>query len=373
VTKLPGVFISSTFYDLKQVRADLAEFIDGQLGYIFLASEHPSFPVNPDADAIENCRRRVEEDADIFVLVIGTRYGSVPPEATTSVTNLEYLTATAKSIPIFAFVQRDLLVHLTTWEKNPNADFTHAVDSPRLFEFIKLVRDEHKVWTFPFDTAQDIISALRRQLAYEVHRGLNLAAETRRQPALVGLSTRALRLATQQPFGWQGLLLSQLVREEVNAAADRRREYNAGIAYGTGEAVYESYVFTWLGSCTAEAERITEAVAFTIHDLLNRALAEDDVQSIAHGARQMGRAYSSALDWAARLRRAHVPEEWRTVTREKALWLDELLDSIDAFPSRMEDMIEAAATSDAPNSRKISFMWTFICRIWNGTTRSLTA
>ena len=58
---LPGVFISSTFYDLIQVRADLVGFVEGQLGYRPLASELPSFPVDPSADTIENCRRRVDE------------------------------------------------------------------------------------------------------------------------------------------------------------------------------------------------------------------------------------------------------------------------------------------------------------------------
>ena len=87
--------ISSTFYDLRQIRDDLRQFIEG-VGYRPLLSEHASFPIDPDATTIENCRRRVEQDADILVLVIGGRYGSIDATPNKSVTNLEYTSARHK-------------------------------------------------------------------------------------------------------------------------------------------------------------------------------------------------------------------------------------------------------------------------------------
>lgn len=83
--------VSSTFYDLRQIRADLAQFITNELGYVPLLSELPPFPVDPDLDTVANCRARVERDADIFVLVIGGRYGSIDDKTDKSITNLEFL------------------------------------------------------------------------------------------------------------------------------------------------------------------------------------------------------------------------------------------------------------------------------------------
>ena len=83
--------VSSTFYDLRQIRADLTEFIVDELGYEPLLSELNSFPVDPDATTIENCRRRVEEHADILILVVGGRYGSIDADTAKSITNIEYL------------------------------------------------------------------------------------------------------------------------------------------------------------------------------------------------------------------------------------------------------------------------------------------
>jgi len=77
----PCVMVSSTFYDLRQVRTDLENFLSRDLGYHPLLSEFASFPVDPDKTTVENCRRRVEKNADILVLVIGGRYGSVSHES----------------------------------------------------------------------------------------------------------------------------------------------------------------------------------------------------------------------------------------------------------------------------------------------------
>jgi hypothetical protein len=105
---LPKVFISSTYYDLKQIRSDLSDFIENSLGFQFLKSEHSSFPVNPDIDTIENCKEQVG-NCDIMVLIIGGRYGYIPIGEKKSVTNIEYLTAKINHKPIYIFVYREIL------------------------------------------------------------------------------------------------------------------------------------------------------------------------------------------------------------------------------------------------------------------------
>lgn len=87
----PAVFVSSTCYDLKQVRADLKAFIES-LGLEPVISEYDAFPVDPNVTTVENCLRVVDAKADIFVLIVGGRYGAVQDKGK-SVTNLEYLRA----------------------------------------------------------------------------------------------------------------------------------------------------------------------------------------------------------------------------------------------------------------------------------------
>src|SRR5207302_3934911 len=95
----PSIFVSSTCYDLSQLRLDLKRFIES-FGYDAIISESSAFPINPQATTIQNCINAVRDCADILVLVVGNRYGSSPPgESDRSITNLEYLEAKAKGIP----------------------------------------------------------------------------------------------------------------------------------------------------------------------------------------------------------------------------------------------------------------------------------
>lgn len=96
----PSIFVSSTCYDLSQVRLDLKRFIEA-LGYDAVISESNAFPVNPQTSTVENCLRAVRDRADILILIVGARYGTVVVDRDRSITNLEYLEAKAKGIPIY--------------------------------------------------------------------------------------------------------------------------------------------------------------------------------------------------------------------------------------------------------------------------------
>ena len=161
---VPSMFVSSTCYDLKQVRADLKGFIES-LGLNPVLSDYDSFPVDPDVSAVDNCLKVVDERADLFLLVVGGRYGSTIEQGK-SITNMEYLRARAKGIPVYAFVQKSILNILPVWKDNPEAEFKNIVDSPKLFEFVTSLTDSKGVWVFPFEVAQEITDTLRKQLAY---------------------------------------------------------------------------------------------------------------------------------------------------------------------------------------------------------------
>lgn len=69
----PRVFVSSTYYDLKHVRASLDLFIES-MGYDSILSEKGDIAYTHDRPLDDSCYRETET-ADIFVLIIGGRYG----------------------------------------------------------------------------------------------------------------------------------------------------------------------------------------------------------------------------------------------------------------------------------------------------------
>lgn len=86
------VFISSTYEDLKPFREKIIDFFeDGLPNIAFRGME--TMPAS-DMRPIDMCRRKVEE-SNVFILVIGKRYGWIPDDAAinpngVSITELEY-------------------------------------------------------------------------------------------------------------------------------------------------------------------------------------------------------------------------------------------------------------------------------------------
>jgi hypothetical protein len=253
---VPQVMISSTFFDLKQVRADLICAIE-ELGCKPLSSELPSFPIDPDADTIENCRRRVERDADILVLIIGGRYGFVDSRSARSVTNIEYLVARAKGIPIYTFVERRISALLPIWKANREADFASAVDDRRVFEFIEEVREQHKVWMREFEVAEEIVTALRWEFAHLALQGAQLikrAFNEREIEALNQLKGVPLKIALERPTSWTYALFAEVLIQEIESPKELAAQYRLGIAYGSFQYIDKSNLNQWLQSRMAELQ-----------------------------------------------------------------------------------------------------------------------
>lgn len=70
----PRVFVSSTFYDLKQVRADLERFIK-ELGYESILNERGNIAYGSIERLEEYCYKEVAL-CDIVIAIIGGRLGS---------------------------------------------------------------------------------------------------------------------------------------------------------------------------------------------------------------------------------------------------------------------------------------------------------
>lgn len=353
--------VSSTFYDLRQIRADLTTFIVDDLGYVPLLSELNSFPVDPDAATIENCRRRVEEDADILVLIVGGRYGSVDSKSARSVTNLEYLTARAKGIPVYAFVEKKVLAVVPVWRQNPDANFTGIVDDPRVLHFIDQVRSVDQVWTHEFETAQEIIDTLRMQLAYLMTEGLSwrqqLRQRSRESRILERLKSESLRLALERPLAWEYRLFSQVLADEVENWCDLKRDYQLGVVLGLGEYLALEDFHPWMQARMAELKRTVAAAVTLVNEVAPQAFGplgtHGDPETIVFVARRIGDVYRHLLEWAQMVRRAAVDERLTAVVTELAGFADGIIGQIESLGPRVLAGIDEALAQPSSEGVKV--------------------
>src|ERR1043165_7062705 len=144
----PRIFVSSTYYDLKHLRSSLENFIES-LGYEPILSEKGEIAYAPDTALDESCYREVR-NADVFVIIIGGRYGSEKSEGKTdipkhffdrydSITKQEYKSAVTQDIPIYILIEKSVYSDFETYLRNKeNKTISYAhVDSVNIFHLIQ--------------------------------------------------------------------------------------------------------------------------------------------------------------------------------------------------------------------------------------------
>lgn len=180
----PKVFISSTYYDLKHIRFGLENFIKN-LGYEAIIFEKGNITFHHDKALDISCYEEVN-NSHMQILIIGGRFGSKATEQVTakkskddlniqkqyedynSITQKEYEIAHNKEIPIFIFVEKNVLSEYRTYKENINnttIKYAH-VDNINIFKLIDNIFSKPKNnYIVGFENLDDITDWLKEQWA----------------------------------------------------------------------------------------------------------------------------------------------------------------------------------------------------------------
>jgi len=149
----PKVFISSTMEDLNNIFRQ--EIIKGlkDMGLDILDFQDSNFPyeLDPSSEAIKDSIKAVKA-ADIFVLIIGQKYGTIIEEEK-SVIHYEYEEALSHNIPLLIFIQSN------TWnEVLLDRQERRYIENEKHFQFIKSL-SKHRI--YPFNNDAECISHMK--------------------------------------------------------------------------------------------------------------------------------------------------------------------------------------------------------------------
>lgn len=164
----PRVFVSSTVRDLGDLRSSVKWWLE-EYGFDVFTSESPDFPAPADRRTFE-AARSVIRDCQYFVLVVGSRRGSLWPGSDTSVTREEFHhardLARERGLPgIITFVRRDVI--------NSYRDGGRPTDTPEpewehQLSFLRELHDslgpDDPNWIHAFGTFAEIVQTLRATL-----------------------------------------------------------------------------------------------------------------------------------------------------------------------------------------------------------------
>lgn len=183
------IFISSTVYNLIDLRAELADFLIG-LGYDPKLSSESGFPdQTPELSPWESCLP-VLEKSFIVVLVIDGQYGTPLPwvnyteilgEDQISPTHGEYRFAMGISKRLLVFVRKEIMIYYQVYRKFSKLGYQKEdlherlkesipdrVD-PLIFDFINEVKTTKPIpWITEFETVLDVKKEIRSKLNNEL-------------------------------------------------------------------------------------------------------------------------------------------------------------------------------------------------------------
>jgi uncharacterized protein DUF4062 len=114
-----GAFVSSTCYDLLDLRSELEPWLR-DLGFKPFLSDRPSdFEVDRNVNAIETCLINLRR-CSVCICVLSARYGGIlgGTFGNVSATHLECRTARVEGIPLYMYVRDRLRADHETWKKN---------------------------------------------------------------------------------------------------------------------------------------------------------------------------------------------------------------------------------------------------------------
>lgn len=180
------IFVSSTEYNLVDLRAELANYLDN-LGYRPILSSSEGFPdKSPDLEPWESCLPVIDK-CFVMVLIIDGRYGkpmqwphysSVFRDKEVSPTHGEYLYAMSMNMRILVYVRRTVMEFYQSYRKvmkecNDDPEKAKKVLQPTLpdtiefntLHFYSEVKTTKPIpWIVPFDNVSDIKQEIHKKM-----------------------------------------------------------------------------------------------------------------------------------------------------------------------------------------------------------------
>ena len=340
-----NIFVSSTCYDLSQIRNDIRQCII-DLGHYPILSESQDFPINPQLSNTENCINAVKNEADIFVLIIGSKYGSVI-ESGKSITNTEFLTAFNKGIPIYTFALKQMTNILPLWEKNPDMDFSNVVDNNKVFEFLSDVRKRRGLWNFEFERAQDITEILKVQLSNLFHEALKLrrlVESSDKKDLYLKVSSKALNILLHKEDSYEIKFFMQAMKDEIQKYNDLKNDYNYSVMFKSSNRISDlQQLIDWSLLKLGQAQNYIASLnnlAEALNTFYKGADSSSNIDGLYYVACSYARSYASLLEWGIDVRSTIVPEKYQNLLAVFSDFPSDAIQQIEEYPIKSLSLLE---------------------------------
>jgi len=338
-----SIFLSSTCYDLKSLREHLRSEI-AAWGHDPILSEYPSFPVAPDLSTIENCKKVVRDRADVFVLIVGGKRGSLDQKTERSVVNSEYREARAAGLDCIVFVDRQVWDLRPHFIKNPNADFSPAIDFPDVFKFIDEIESDTR-WIFQFHRTEDILMTLRQQLSIRF-RDLLLRYRTNRlliPPEFALERSSIVRIVQDKDPLWEYQLTSALLADRMERLDSKFNDIDSGCIVKRTKFLPARDTLNYIQDLFSDLMNIITASSRVLEQQLTPAFGlpgvVGDAIQIKRACDNLYSLFLSLYEWEMDVRFVRSHKVFEGLFLRMHGWASELLQEFRRIPKEIDELL----------------------------------
>ena len=289
----------------------------------------------------------VKNEADIFVLIIGNRYGA-QIESGKSITNTEFLTAKQKGIPIYIFIDKKIINILPVWSKNKNSDYTDIVDSTKIFEFVSEIRNDLNLWSFEFEKAQDIISTLKNQLSYLFKESLVLSTKYKSRIEdlfVVNLSNEALRIFLEKQELYELEFFVQTLEDEMKKKESLKNDYTYKIILESKYLITENEdLLNWINQRYKILLNLLDSLSKIMHKAYPDFYAEpgvpSDLKGLYYVSASYARIFESIIIWTVETKSACVNQEYQSIVEKLSNLSQNMIINMWKFPTVQKEVFD---------------------------------
>ncbi len=351
------IFVSSTCFDLEQIREDLRKSIL-EMGHDPVLSEMPSFSVLPDLDTISNCKRNVKENCDIFILIIGGKRGSIDTNSQKSIVNIEFETAIQNNKDVFIFVDERVNNLLEVWRKNKNADFSPQVDDRLVFEFIDSIKNS-KRWIFTYKKADNILEVLKLQLSIFLKYLIDRKNSGKLDPMkeFKNESELAKSVALERPDYWEYKLTVELLRTRIKQVEKKFTELDNGLFFIKMVRPTAFDYFKSISTRFGDLKNLVHLMGKIVTEEFSKSWGPPGIAGnpyeIKAVADKFYAACISAYDWELEMRAYDPPDDFKYLNALMKGCGKVIFDSIRELPDKLEEPF--LVDNPQPGTYKIDF------------------
>ena len=171
------IFVSSTVWDMPDVRAELYEYLSRN-GFQPLMSDSPDFGEDSKLESSYKKCHNVLKECDAFLLIINSRYGGKKEykEGEISITHQEFRWALEENKDFICFIRERAVTDYDIWKRSgrSNSAVTSFIQSGKDFKIFEFIDDIYRsapgggaLWWRPFKDSVDLKKQLTTKLGID--------------------------------------------------------------------------------------------------------------------------------------------------------------------------------------------------------------